>query len=490
MALGPDDLIGQFILCRLPGNIPATWRRRNIGPWHLGYHPTLPVQEIIAADSTVIGWLLGYPISAQARLITEDVHFDVSPGASDAPEQFESLLYTQGGRFAAVFLGREASRVYLDPCGSLAAVFCPKQQIIASTASLIPYLNNDDDNHELIRVIEIPHEDTCYPFGLTPRRSVERLLPSHYLDLESWQAVRHWPKKEIDMVQDVPQAVLELASILKNNIYALAREYPVYLALTAGRDSRMLLACSREYLDKIAFFTVTVPNAGGRLDCQITPKMAKKFGLNHVIIPFVYASASQANGFLYRTGSCVHGLYSQIDLAYRRLGPQRPVLLGAAGELGRGFHWRKGDTETSRITADDLLLKSQMPNTPQIHQRAQRWLAGLPLKSALTIWGLLYNELFNGCWFGPLLYGWVSNAFCLFPFCHQRLIEIMLSLPAEYRRSNSLPIDLVKNLWPELLSLPFNWFVGLQRWRYSATWRLAQFREKLYTILKRNTRSW
>ena len=67
----------------------------------------------------------------------------------------------------------------------------------------------------------------------------------------------------------------------------------------------------------------------------------------------------------------------------------------------------------------------------------------LPVRNALTTWGLLYNEEFNGCWFGPLLYS-LETRTPIFPFCHRRILEITLSLPADYRRANRMPEDLIR----------------------------------------------
>jgi len=474
-----DDLVGQFILCRNENDIPAPWTMRRHGSWYLGVHVALPVVEILASDSAMIGWLLGYPIHPEGLLVTETVRFSFSSKVSQVSAQFESSLYAYGGRFAAVCFATQTPRLYLDPCGTLAAVFSPKQQMVASTTTLIPRLDDQDDNHELIRALDIPGKDAYYPFGLTSRRSVARLLPNHFLDLETWQAVRHWPSQEFTPVDKLPDAVNEMAHLLKNNITAVVRKHPLYMSLTAGRDSRMLLACARPHLHDISFVTFGVPQSWGLLDKQVAPRIAKRLHLKHSFLPYEQPSENELNEWLNRTGYCIRG--SQWVRTYNRLDPQRAVLMGAAGELGRGFHWRKGDTESSPICADDLLLKRDLPITTEIKSRARQWLENLPVKNTLTIWGLLYNELFNGCWFGPLLYGFKYNPLYIWPFSQRRIIEIMMSLPADYRRNNILPVELIKSHWPELLRIPFNWPIGIKRYFYAVKWRTDLIRRKWFS---------
>ena len=481
MTLTPDDLVGQFILCKSVSGIPESWSRRNIGAWHLGFHPALPVVEILASDSSVIGWLLGYPISLGGELLSGDVRLPLLPVENGGGEQFETLLYDYSGRFVAIYLTPRTERFYLDPCGSLAAVFCPKQQIVASTTTLIPYVEGCED--KMIPELRIPEEDHYYPFGLTPRRFVERLLPNHYLDLETWQAVRHWPTGEIAANQDVVGSGLDIASILKKNISAVARKHSVNMGLTAGRDTRMLLACARDYIEHIQFYTFAIPHPIAKIDCQIAPKIARRLDLDYVMVPFERATQKDLDAWLYRTGNCVSGFWGYVR-TYGRLEPSRPVLIGSAGEIGRSFHWRQGDSETSPVDGEDLLNRRRLPITSEIRSRADRWLEELPVRNTLTIWGLLYIEQMLGCWSGPLGYGLVSSLFYLSPYSSRRILELMLSLPAEYRRNMMLEEDLIGREWPELLDFPFNWPMGLRRYAYAAKWRLDHLCKRLHLPLK------
>jgi hypothetical protein len=289
--------------------------------------------------------------------------------------------------------------------------------------------------------------------------------------------VRHWPKGEINVTGDVDAAVGELTDILKRNIGAVAQRYALYTSLTAGRDSRMLLACAREHLDGVELVLFGVRNPWGQLDAQVAPKIARKFGLRYGFLPFEQPSEAEVNDWLDKTGHCITG--AQWVRTYNRLDPDRAVCMGAGGELGRGFHWRDGDTESSPISVDDLMDKRELIDTPEIRHRCGEWLERLGVKNSLTVWGLLYNELFNGCWFGPLLYGFTSSALHILPFSHRRIIEIMLSLPTDYRRDNMLPIDVIKREWPELLRFPFNWPIGIRRYLYAIHWRVDALRRKL-----------
>jgi hypothetical protein len=240
----------------------------------------------------------------------------------------------------------------------------------------------------------------------------------------------------------------------------------------------MLLACAREHIRRIRFFTIAVPGPIGRLDVQVARRIARRFKLDHVVLPVTAPTEAQVRQWLFRTGHCLAGPWKLLS-AYQGLDSHRAVLLGVAGELGRGFHWRDGDDANSAIAAADLLARRKTPKTPQTLQRAGQWLEELPVRNALAIWGLHYHEQLDGCWASPQLYGLQEQGLFMYPFSHRRIVELMLSLPAEYRRQMRLEDDLIGRAWPELLELPFNWPLGISGYLYSINWRVHALRKKL-----------
>ncbi len=482
----PDDLVGQFILSKRDGDLPPGWPARQLGAWRLAVHPTLPVFDIRAQGGAHVGWLLGYPISPEGRLVDGPVRCPASGGAADFTGQFETWLYAHGGRFAAVLLADTLKRVYLDACGLLAAVHCPPQQIVASTPTLIP--RTADCGDAIIPEIQITAKGGWYPFGLTPRRNVERLIPNHYLDLDAWQAVRHWPKGEIEPILDTQTAIAELAAIIKRTIAAVACDHAPYMGLTAGRDSRILLACSRGLIDRIEFITAIVPRFGASwldhpavIDQGIARRLARHFALRHRVLPYLPITKADASQWHYRTGGCVGSFMNQ--RTSRQIDNCRPAVGGVGGELCRGYHWRRGDDESSVIDGADLVRRRDLPDVEPLRQRSKQWLAALPVRNALTIWGLYHIEQMMGCWSGPAHYGFAHGAFYISPFVHRRAMEIMLALPADYRRACQADTDLVASQWPELLRYPCNWPVGLRRYACYVNRRLRLIGRKVSGIL-------
>ena len=477
-----NNLPHQYILCQNATNVPSTWQTKNYGNWYLGHDKSLPVGELQDTNSKFIGWLLGYPIDRKGNLINH-LKLNIAAESDDLISKFETSIYELGGRFVAVLLSQTTSRLYLDPIGSLATVYCPQQQIVASTTTLIPYTKKCDDNRELIEQLKITQRDGWYPFGLTPRNGIARLLPNHFLDLRQWQTRRHWPNWDANCQQPFDwrirdRYITEIANILTRQIGAIARTYPIYMSLTAGRDSRMLLACAKQHLDQIVFFTREIPDDSAKLDCEIASTLAHKFGLNHRLLPYQKATETELNQWLAQTGYCVAGRVWRSVRTLKKLKGDRIYLPGLVAEVGRAYYWMNHDTSDEPISAVELLARLKMPITPLFQQKAQQWLSQLPTKNRFQVLDFLYLEQRLGCWAAPLHYGLVNNSFCLSPFVHRRILEIMLSLPVTYRKNQLLAKDLVQQQWPELLELPFNEYVGIKSYLH-----LYSLKKKLKKLL-------
>ena len=93
----------------------------------------------------------------------------------------------------------------------------------------------------------------------------------------------------------------------------------------------------------------------------------------------------------------------------------------------------------------------------------QNWLKQVPAVDTFNLLDLFQIEQHNGCWAGIWPYAECDAGFPIFPLCHRRVIERMLTLPVAYRRSGSLMKDIIAREWPELLELPINRPVGMLR---------------------------
>jgi hypothetical protein len=446
---------GQFLLASSPDRVPEGFTHHRRAGWSLAVRD-LPVLDLLDRQGSQVGWVLGHPVldgvlGGSAITLGTDVTTGVDWSAVDA------LYERLAGRFLLVLLPDDEPTVLLDAYGSLAAVFSAAEQVVASTPTLI----GGEWDTELLEVSGFPDRGTWLPFGLTLRRGVQRLPANHALDLSTWRLQRCWSPTPPSAAPSAEGLATVVHQGLRDTIAAVAAVHPLTLSLTAGRDSRVLLACARDFLDRAALFTLVPPGAPS-VDAHLAGRLASRFGLAHTVLPVVAPPAESLTGWLSVTGHAVGGELWRAHEALRRLDPGRVLLPGTAGEVGRGHTHRPGDPEDAPVTPDRLLERLRLPGHRAYLELAGSWLATLPDLPHETVLELAYIEQRLSCWAGPGHYGNQRSLFELAPFASRPLFRALLAAPLGYRRTEQLATDVCEIAWPELLDLPFNRFTGLR----------------------------
>jgi hypothetical protein len=439
----------------------------------VGTAPGLPVTALRRGVHTC-GLLLGTVIRDGTLLAGEPLAL---PDGGDSPlADAERLLASLGGRHVAVLDLPGHRRLYPDAMATRAVVYSPALRAAGSTP-LALYLEPDvyDTCYErdLAATIGMPAADQWYPGALTPHRGVMRLLPNHYLDLDSWSAIRHWGSEPPPPCQP-EQAVSEIGAIVRGQLSAVAARQGLHLSLTAGKDSRLLLACAREIVERIEFFTF-VFDADSE-DTRIATLLARRLGLRARLLPVVRATPEQSDAFLRRTGHAVSGAIREIHPTLAQLNPTRMVLPALGGEVGRAYYWRPHDNRKTPLSPSGLTARLRLPHHPRIVAAVADWLTGLRDLPTRFVLDLALLELRLGGWAGPQTYGSDPFGDTLIPLAQRRVFELMMGLPEDYRTRDLLVSDVCRQLWPELLSLPFNRLTGWLRIRKGLARRIQLLR--------------
>ncbi|MDP5279868.1 hypothetical protein Q9Q95_13115 [Sphingomonas sp. DG1-23] len=332
---------------------------------------------------------------------------------------------------------------------------------------------------------DIPAKSNWYPFGLTGRRNVRRLLPNHVLDLETFVAGRYWPDTDLHALRDGSETgpmVAEIARLLRENVGAVAAQDQVMCNLTAGRDSRMMLAAARDHVDDITFSTFRFPDRTGAGDTEMASRIAARFGLRHSILDCLDPIEADLADWLRDTGTCVAGRTLQLATTSKHVARMaRFSLTGLAGELGRSVDWRKADAGETSLSTDMLLKRlgvdvQRLP--PSVEAAGDVWRAALgPVPLSLQL-DIALVDLWLGSCSGPSFYGHCHGGISISPFNDRRIIDLMLRLPHRYRIEQRLTIDLLDLMWPELNLFPFNPATSGRRARWRDRFRAAYKRLK------------
>lgn len=455
VAADTTDLPGQFVLGAGHVDAPRAWNVATLGAWTLAAHPSLHRVRLLAGRGEHVGWLLGHAVTAAGDLAAGTLTLPAELPWDDACEQLAGEL---AGRFLLLLLAGPTPRLYTDALGMLAAVYAPALELAASTTRLIPLGPETPYNVPRILAVGAPYGNGMYPLGLTPRDGIERVLPNHYLDLRTWQLVRRWPAGDLTHDADPIAVQARVLTLASRTIRGLAHAFPLQSPLTAGRDSRLLLACARDLTDRMTFFTAHLPGElVGWRDVRIARAIAARFGLRHRVLPHRRANTAALRTWVARTGGEAgevrgwHGIrtFQQVDR-------DRLMLNGWAGDVARPIFWKQVAADAT-ITAADVLNACEVPHLPEFVQRANRWLRALPTRHAITTMDLLMIEQRGGCWAGVIEQALDGEPLGhVAPLCQQEIVRMLMAMPEDYRRRMTFERDLITRAWPELAAMPFN----------------------------------
>lgn len=419
----------------------------------------IPVQD---ADGRNIGVFLGTPIDIRAGTVPQDaITLPEVPGA-DLDAFVERHIYAFTGPFLFVLDVPGAQRLYLDACGSLSAVYEPTTGLAAAISSQLVAptdLENrfDQELYDTLRV----DRDGWFPAGLTAHTGIRRLMPNHYLDLASGQVVRHWPQAEIPRTTNPEAACATILSATRATLAALATAGPLSIALTAGNETRIILAASRDLAGDLRF--VTVAADGAELDRIRAQELASHFQLPHHIIPLQYAESEGQQDWQARAGFAIGGPHIRIHPTVHQLRDRPYFVGGLGGEIGRGFFWRKTDTDSTPIDAAGIWARMGLPPCPLGIEAVTEWLEALrrdlgDLPSLLVL-DLAYLEIRMGCWGFALSYT-NTDPTDIHPLIGRDSFTAMLSLPPEWRRMRDGTNPMIRSVicqgWSDLLRFPIS----------------------------------
>jgi hypothetical protein len=460
----------QFVLGpHFPDAFPW-WKRINIGS-HLCLtaHPDLNTYHCVSGNKSIT--LLGYildPTTPKAndyeiinRLIANLI-------TSDNQSYFSEVISNFGGRWILIVNDGRETKLYNDAMG-LRQVFytnayfsqgiwCASQpRIIAETLEL---KNDNETTSEFISSDYYKNWIECiWPGDGTSYKEINHLLPNHYLDLYTGLCHRYWPDSYLEKLP-IEDVVEDSSALLDGLIRSAFYRFDLALTITAGWDSRLLLAASKEFSKRIFYYTLW--RDGSERDAIIASKLLSKLGLKHNVIKYppvmdkefeiIYKRNTTDGPYLW--GRMAQGLFSQY--------PEGKVCVkGNAAEIVRTrFRLPKGREVTAKDLSffTDFNYGKELASNLYVNSLWGKWLSNLGNIYNVHVLDLFYWEHWGGNFAGLTQTAWDIVQEVFTPYNCRKLLSNMLSLDEKYR-DHDQPIlfqKMIMKLWPEVLCEPVN----------------------------------
>jgi len=466
----PDTIPAhQYYLSEVaPDTIPPGYTLRQLDGWCLCLDADFTILPVVAGGNQV-GIVFGTILDIAGTTTDGVVRLDTDGSGDELLSRFESALRHLFGRYVGIVIVNGESRVYPDAAGTIPVFYDAQDGIVAASPMAMPEVDHTSRFREslfdaLKRPLVSRGENIWVPGELTYYSGISQLLPNHYLDLDTLEATRFWPENNELTGASNSSAEIETIIDTLDRIFAAVvdcYENPT-MGLTAGKDSRSLVATARKWVTNRDISIFTLGENDRDVDRHVAKRLTRKHGLKWTPLPITEASAAEQRHWLKRTGYTVGSGIKETYPSMHALDTDAEIG-GIGGEIGRGYLWKESDDRDTHIGPSDLLFRWHKPEHPELVTALEQWLEGVEQFDTYTTLDLAHQEHRLGCWGGPQHLGFRAEVDHIRPFLYRPIVESAYRLGPDIQRTDGLPLQIVERRWPELAEFPYNSFTDWKK---------------------------
>ena len=481
MAHNPQaDLVfrRQFV-CGPDASLFPSWNRTLLPDGNtLAAHPDLQITEHTGDHFRLI--LLGYLLDPiEPALDNPGVLRKIENGAANLDQLLEQL-YDKSGHYILFAYGKD-QRIVLNDAGGLKQVYYYRDDEgktwLTSHAAILAERLGLKVSPEADQYIHSPKYkkklEPWWPVDSSPYVGVKRLVPNHYLDLATHSQVRFWPLTRLKRYS-LRKGTQLAGDLLKGTCQAGFNRFPVALTLTAGFDSRVILAACKDFARQIDVFSMIYRHLNEESEDLVIPKkIADALQLKYRQIrcdgeiPADFINLYERSTAGYKTDwmNLVYGRYANVPA-------EKVIFKGNIAEAIRCDFWPDGIYPVE-VTVDTLVDASVLGDDPFVYQCMERWMKeALPTeKMGYKILDMFAWEVEAGSWqaMSHSIFGLAHEEFS--PFGNRKLLDISLGVHKRHRCWPNIQLEqeVVKYLWPDLAKFP-----------YFSSWSMHGYKKKFY----------
>jgi hypothetical protein len=343
-------------------------------------------------------------------------------------------------------------QVYYTDVARTGELWCASQPGIVAGLLQLPV---NEEALALCAAYPRPDGEHRLPVALSSHVGMNRLMPNHYLDLATGQSERYWPVRSLEPI-GLTDCVERSADILAGLMDSAARRFPLAISMTAGRDSRLVLAAARRIASQASYVTVAKPKMPAS-DIEVPARLLGRLGLRHEVIPWPEHVSEEFARIFKQNVTMPHEVYvpeAYAVFTYNRL--TKVAVTGSACELAR-IRWRPSRLGAyDNLTAEKLTKDAKFGDSRLVIEAFRGWLPRVPEFKNPNVMRLYRWECGSWLTLAQLEFDTAWRDI-LTPFNNRLLLTTMLSLDERLRCGPRFPffVDLMRHLWPEVLTEPF-----------------------------------
>lgn len=458
-------VIGEqiFVTAEKPA-IPDSYRLTDLGGFWLAADGQLPVIAVRDSAGRQIGFVVGHVFSEFDGEFLKQAEVAIPVEVSTITDVELLILPRLSGMFVFITCGSLPPRLYMDHGATFPMVYSPEDRRAATSVALLLEEQGYRDRFRAdLHAALVGQESTgAWISGtLTAHRGVFRVLANHYLDLATWTTHRFWPRPgEFSEWRDFEASVGIVSKAITEFSAAASRALRVAVTLTAGSDTRGLVASCRTCLERVEFFTIEADD----MDEEVSRRIAKRFGLTHRTLPVRSVSEEEVAVWDRMVSDCMIEETRRSYTTLADLTERDFVFTGLFGETGRCRLYRQDYMTINDAVIDVRFIADRLtlPRHPELLENMAVWLAGLEGQPNSVIMEMAFVELKVGVWAMGKRPAGNQIKLNLQPFCQRRVLEAFVGVAPAEKGTHALFHAVIVRLWPELMEFPINKFGDLR----------------------------
>ncbi|WP_103110403.1 hypothetical protein [Brevibacillus reuszeri] len=428
----------------------------------LSVHPDLDVIQSYRHGFQLI--VLGYMIDPyHAEWSNEAILNDIHQKCTSFDQLLAGVEHC-GGRWILIYQDETQIKLLTDACGMRQVFYSiqPDGVWCASQASTLASLIGAelDDNEELqtfVQSVEYREMEQLWPGDGSMYKKIKHLTPNHFLDVKKGSITRYWPLSKLEPI-GVDEAVEGAVEILKGSLRAIANRTRVMLPVTAGLDSRILLAASKDVSDEVHYYIALHSGLSeNATDVRVPAALFSALGKTFHIHPALDKVDEEFVRINQQSTQLRDLPKSQIFYQHYLHTEERINISGNYSEIAREVYY---DYHPNRRVDGRFLSRNiKLGENAYAFRCYEEWLD--PIRSYEEKFGIRLLTLFEweqlyGRW-GAIHAAEQDIAIEEFsPFNNRKLLVTLLSVEHDYGTRNHLYRKMIMQMWPETLGAPIN----------------------------------
>ncbi len=363
------------------------------------------------------------------------------------------------GRFVLLFQCKSSLYVVPDACASIHVAYTTEGDnlFVSSNPKMIADLHHWEESELSKKIKSSGAVQYPLPYDMTMYDQIKMVIPNHYLACDERKSVRYYPAEKVKNIS-IDEAAEKSSVILQAILNGFHKKHRLSLPLTAGADSRKILACCRDFKSEIPVYTFLHKGFNEKTaDIRIPKEISEKHKLDYRVIKDIDLPSSIAAEYKETLGSCFNPYAARLAWTYYNSELSEYVYLsGDIGPLARSSF----GANLPEFLAKTSYLSAKTHNFSKENKKeTSKWIGNVKENSktsGISKYDLFFWEHRCGKWAANTFINTDLLVSMINPFNCRELIEIWLSVPRQYRNRGVLQRKIMSILWPELLNFPIN----------------------------------